>query len=152
MEASQAPSGPACGCCGPDPETAPIGEVTEEAIRLLVDSFYAKVRRDAELGPIFNGAIADGWDAHLATMYDFWSSIMLTSGRYRGNPVAVHRRLEGLNPELFERWLGLFAETCDELFDQTLANSFMDKARRIATSLQLALFYRPEQDRPRSAP
>ncbi len=142
-------AGACCGCCGPAP--AKLTEVTEPAIRLLVDRFYAKVRDDAELGPIFDRAVAD-WNTHLATMVDFWSSIMLTSGRYHGNPVAAHRRIEGITPALFEHWLELFAETCGELFDEAVAASFMDKARRIATSLQIALFYRPEQDRPRSAP
>jgi len=126
---------------------------TEDGIRLLVDRFYAKVRDDAALGPVFARAIAeDGWPAHLATMCDFWSSLMLTSGRYHGNPVAVHKRLDGVTPALFERWLALFAETCGELFDEELAAVFLDKARRVATSLQLALFYRPEHDRPRAAP
>jgi hemoglobin len=145
-----------CGCCAPEEtapirDVAPIGQVSEPAIRLLVDRFYAKVRKDPELGPIFAGAIED-WGPHLATMRDFWSSIMLTSGRYHGNPVAAHRPLEGVTPHLFERWLALFAETCGELFDDGRAATFMDKARRIATSLQLALFYRPEHDRPRRAP
>jgi hemoglobin len=127
--------------------------LSEDGIGRLVDTFYAKVRQDGELGPIFAQAIAeDGWSAHLATMHDFWSSIMLTSGRYHANPVAVHRRVEGITPALFERWLGLFGETCAELFSETIADSFVDKARRIATSLQLALFYRPEHDRPRAAP
>ena len=142
-------TGDCCGCCGPEP--AKLTVATEPAIRLLVDPFYAKVREDAELGPVFDRAIAD-WDPHLATMRDFWSSIMLTSGRYHGNPVAAHPRIEGITPELFERWLALFAATCGELFDADLTASFMDKARRIAASLQIALFYRPENDRPRSAP
>jgi hemoglobin len=139
----------ACGCCGH--EAALLGEVSEPAIRLLVDGFYAKVRQDPELGPIFERTIADGWDSHLATMRDFWSSIMLTSGRYHGNPVAAHRRVEGITPALFERWLALFAASCGELFEAPLAAAFMDKARRVAASLQIALFYRPEHDRPRSA-
>lgn len=142
---------PASSGGGDSASPAPISQVTEPAIGLLVDRFYTKVRDDAKLGPIFDRAIAD-WDPHLATMRDFWSSIMLTSGRYHGNPVAAHRRVEGITPALFERWLALFAETCDELFDEAIAASFMDKARRIATSLNLALFYRPEQDRPRSGP
>jgi len=146
-------TGPACCAdCAAEP-SAPFGQATEEAIRLLVDRFYAKVRQDAALAPIFAHAIADdAWAPHLATMSDFWLSIMLTSGRYHGNPVAAHRRLEGITPDLFERWLTLFAETCSELFDEALAAVFAGKARRIATSLQLALFYRPEHDRPRSAP
>ncbi len=143
--------GPACCASCAAEEPACFDRITEPAIRLLVDRFYARVRKDADLGPIFARAIKD-WDPHLATMRDFWSSIMLTSGRYHGNPVAAHRKLEGLTPQLFERWLTLFAETCGELFEEALAANFMDKARRIATSLQLALFYRPEHDRPRSAP
>ncbi len=128
-----------------DRPSGPPGEVTEEGIRRLMDRFYAKVRADAELGPIFARAVGDDWDTHLATMRDFWSSIMLTSGRYHGNPVKVHLAVEGLAPELFARWLTLFEQTCGELFDATIAQAFMAKAARIAESLKLALFYRPDR-------
>ena len=124
----------------------------ESAIRQLVDSFYAKVRADPELGPIFERAIPGDWGPHLATMHDFWSSIMLTSGRYHGNPVAIHLRVEGIEPRLFGRWLALFDETCRELFDDDVAEAFRAKAERIAESLKLALFYRPDRPWQRSAP
>jgi len=75
--------------------------LSEDAIRHLVDHFYTKVRADPELGPIFERAIAGDWGPHLATMHDFWSSIMLTSGRYKGNPIAVHLRVEGMEPASF---------------------------------------------------
>jgi hemoglobin len=142
-------------CPGVDCAHAPSDhtDLSEDGIHHLVDRFYVKVRQDPELGPLFAAAIAeDAWPAHLATMRDFWSSIMLTSGRYHGNPVTAHRSIEGITPALFERWLVLFAETCAELFEPSIVTAFMDKAKRIATSLQLALFYRPEQDRPRAAP
>ena len=119
--------------------------LSESAIRQLVDSFYAKVRADPELGPIFERAIPGDWGPHLATMHDFWSSIMLTSGRYKGNPVAIHLRVEGIEPQLFARWLALFDETCRELFDADIADAFRVKAARIAESLKLALFYRPDR-------
>lgn len=118
--------------------------VTEEAIRCLVDRFYDKVRANPDLGPVFERAIGDNWDPHLATMYDFWSSVMLTSGRYKGNPVAVHLKVVGLEPPLFEHWLALFDETCRELLDESSAEAFRIKAQRIAESLKLSLFYRPE--------
>ena len=107
---------------------------------------------DDELGPIFARSIPGDWGPHLATMRDFWSSIMLTSGRYHGNPVAVHGRLEGMKPQLFAHWLTLFAQTCEELFSPELADAFLGKARRIAESLKIALFYRPDRPWPRSAP
>jgi hemoglobin len=121
--------------------------LTEKAIGELVDRFYAKVRADAELGPVFERAISD-WGPHLATMRNFWSSVMLTSGRYKGNPVSVHRRVEGIEFELFGRWLALFHETCRELFDDEIAAAFGVKAERIAESLKLAMFYRPDRPWP----
>jgi hemoglobin len=122
--------------------------VTEEGIRRLVDAFYAKVRVDPELGPVFARAIPGDWQPHLNKMYDFWSSVMLTSGRYRGNPVAKHLAVEGITLELFERWLALFNETCGELFDDRLRTEFGARAARIAESLKLALFYRPDRPWP----
>ena len=76
--------------------------------------FYGKIRTDAELGPIFNRAIAD-WDPHLEKMCAFWSSVMRMSGRYHGNPMATHLRLKTVRPEHFQRWLALFGETAREL-------------------------------------
>jgi len=118
--------------------------VTENQIVTLVDNFYAKVRRDDVLAPIFERAIApDSWPVHLAKMYDFWSGVMLTSGRYKGNPMAVHMRVEGLEAGMFARWLTLFRATAEELFPPDLAASFREKSERIAESFKLGLFYRP---------
>jgi hemoglobin len=117
--------------------------VTEPAIALLVDRFYAAVRRDPVLAPVFEATIADNeWPEHLATMCRFWSSVMLTSGRYSGNPVAVHRAVQGLGRPLFARWLALFEATVRDLFAPEPAAGLIAKAHRIATSLQLALFHR----------
>jgi hemoglobin len=126
-------------------------EIDDAAIQALVDRFYAKVRRDPALGPVFEAAIAD-WGPHLRTMYDFWSSVMLTTGRYKGNPLMKHMRLPGITPGLFETWLRLFAETAEETVAPPLAARFVEKARRIAQSLQLGLFYRPDGLRIVAAP
>ena len=134
------------------PRPAKVDRPSEDAIRQLVDRFYSKVRADPALGPVFERAIAGDWGPHLATMHDFWSSVMLTSGRYKGNPVGVHLRVEGIEPPLFARWLALFNETCSELLDETVAAAFHAKASRIAESLKLALFYRPDRPWQGSAP
>jgi hemoglobin len=118
--------------------------ITEQAITRLVDGFYASVRQDAQLAPVFDRAIAEAaWPAHLDTMYRFWSSVMLTSGRYKGNPMAVHMGVAGIEPALFPRWLALFEAKAKELFAPELAATFIAKARRIAESLKLALFFDP---------
>lgn len=127
--------------------TAPV---TELQIRQFVDRFYGKVRADPDLGPIFERAIPSDWGPHLRKMYDFWSSVMLTTGRYKGNPVTIHQRIEGLEIGLFDRWLALFGESCDELLDEETAGLFWLKAVRIAESLKLALFYRPDRPWPQN--
>lgn len=118
--------------------------ITEASIVRLIDCFYAAVRCDPILAPVFEAAIAsEAWPEHLATMQRFWSAVMLTSGRYSGNPVAVHRAVRGLERTMFVRWLALFEQTAAELFAPEPAARLADKAGRIATSLQLALFHRP---------
>jgi hemoglobin len=117
--------------------------ITEDSIAILIDTFYARVRRHAALRPVFEAAIAEEeWPEHLETMRRFWSSVMLTSGRYSGNPVAVHRAVAGIERPLFAVWLELFTQTATELFETEPASEFATKAQRIATSLQLALFHR----------
>lgn len=110
--------------------------ITEELIERQVRAFYGKVRRDPVLGPIFAAVVKD-WEPHLLRMCAFWSSVLLTSGRYKGNPVAKHAPLT-LHPAHFARWLRLFAETANETCPPDVAALFATKAELIAQSLQLA--------------
>ncbi|WP_417496827.1 group III truncated hemoglobin [Maricaulis sp.] len=115
-------------------------------ISRLVDGFYAHVRADAVLGPIFDGEIGDGWDEHLAKLKRFWSSIMLHDGSYSGRPMPAHMKLTGLTPQHFETWLALFEQTLGEIGASEAAQAhFMDRAHRIAQSFQLNIFYNPKQ-------
>ena len=115
-----------------------------------MDAFYARVRADSALGPIFNDAIHD-WPAHLDQLTAFWSSVMLGTGRYKGQPVPAHfKHKDRISPALFDRWLTLWAETTDALLPPDAAAALQEKAARIAESLQLALFFRLEEpQRPR---
>jgi hemoglobin len=117
--------------------------ITEEDIDRLVPAFYARVRNDALLGPIFNGAV-DDWPHHLEKLKAFWSSVMLTSGRYKGNPMAAHVKHEPhMQREAFARWLELWQQTSEELLGPEAAAAFQDRAGRIAESLQLGVqFFR----------
>jgi hemoglobin len=129
--------------------TARYAEISETTIRVLVDSFYVRVRSDPTLGPIFANAIAEeAWSAHFEKMYAFWSSVMLRSGRYKGNPVATHREVAGVAPPMFGNWLDLFEATVKDLFVPEAACRIVSAARRIAGSLKLALFFNPDQALP----
>lgn len=117
-------------------------EIDEAQLEALVPRFYARVREDALIGPVFDGAIAD-WDDHLEKLVAFWSSVMLTSGRYKGNPVAAHmKHLGAITPPMFDRWLALWAEVAEEILPAPAASALQIKAARIAESLKLALYFR----------
>ena len=116
--------------------------MTEDQLAVLVDRFYAKVREDEMLGPVFNGAIAD-WPEHLEKLTAFWSSVMLTSGRYKGNPMMAHlRHVAAIRPVMFRHWLELWRETAGECLDEHAALAVTAKAERIAESLQLGMYFK----------
>ena len=95
-----------------------------------------KIRTDPALGPIFNREI-DDWDHHLAKMCDFWSSVLLMTGRFKGAPMAAHARLAEVRPTHFARWLHLFRQTAQEVCPPEAAALFVAKSKMIAQSLQL---------------
>lgn len=135
------------------PETGSGGklELTDANLATLVDAFYARVRQDPELGPIFNDAIHD-WPEHLERLSAFWSSVMLTSGRYKGRPVPAHKRHEDrIREEHFARWLALWGETTDALMTPDAAEALQAAAARIGESLKLALFFTLDGSRGRAA-
>lgn len=121
----------------PDAPGIPV-DITEIMIRDLVHAFYAKVRADSMLGPIFNSAI-DDWDAHLDKLCAFWSSVTLMTGRYKGTPMQVHAELPEISAAHFEQWLALFRDTAYEACPLPAAQLFVDRAERIAQSLQLGI-------------
>ncbi|GLQ92484.1 group III truncated hemoglobin [Dyella acidisoli] len=107
-------------------------------IALLVDCFYAKIRVDPLLGPVFNAAVHD-WEEHKRTLTSFWCSVALQANSYRGNPMAVHRMQPGIRAEHFERWLSLWKTTTRELLDESDAKLMLEHADRIGRSLRLGM-------------
>lgn len=107
---------------------------TEQEVVLLVNTFYARVKHDPLIGPIFTQHIQD-WPTHLETMVDFWSSVLRGTARFRGMPMVTHSRLEGITPEHFQRWLSLFRQTTHDLNNVALRERANDLSSRIAQSL-----------------
>jgi len=111
----------------------------EAALAALVRRFYAAAREDDRLGPVFAAAI-DDWDAHERRLIDFWTSLMLGSGRYRGNPAQMHLRHAGrIGPELFARWLALWRRCSEQTLPPAQAAAVQARAERIAGHLQRLL-------------
>ena len=124
---------------GDDAAVTVPGGATATSVDALVEAFYAKVRQDDLIGPVFERAIGDHWDAHLAKLKDFWSSVMLQTGRFRGAPMAAHLALGEIGPAHFCRWLALFHETATEVCPPAPAAAFIACSNMIAQSFQLGL-------------
>ncbi len=110
--------------------------ITEEMIRDVVHSFYATIRTDPALGSIFRRVIGEDWGPHLAKMCDFWSSVLLMTGRFDGDPMAKHVAVGGIRPTHFARWLHLFRQTVEKLCPPPAAEMFVMRSEMIARSLQ----------------
>lgn len=126
----------------PRPRVGPGAAVgiSEEMIHELVGAFYARVRRHELLGPIFATAIGpDEWPAHEAKIADFWSSVLLMTGRFKGSPMAAHARREAVQPEHFEVWLDLFRRTARDVWPLPAAALVVGKAEMIGASLRHGL-------------
>ncbi|MBO0323784.1 group III truncated hemoglobin [Muricauda sp. CAU 1633] len=109
-----------------------------EDIKLLVDTFYGKVKINPLLGPIFNDTIGDDWSGHLEKMYAFWQTVLFHEKAYQGTPFHPHLSLP-IGKDHFEQWLKLFQQTIDENFEGQIAEMAMFRANKIAEMFQYKL-------------
>jgi hemoglobin len=121
---------------------------TREDVYLLVSSFYDKVRKDNVLGPFFE--IIEDWDEHLEKLTDFWQSNLFLKTRYYGNPLEAHIKADNANDnsisELhFGLWLNLWFETIDSLFEGDIAQNAKQRARKMATFMNMSVFQARQQ-------
>ena len=111
--------------------------IDDPMIERLVRTFYGRVQADPLIGPVFAARIAD-WEAHIAKLCAFWSSVALMTGRYHGQPMQAHLKLP-VAAEHFDRWIAIFEATANELCPPQAAAHFIERARRIADSFELGM-------------
>lgn len=111
---------------------------TDEDVRNLVYTFYGKVKEDELLGPVFTAALPEDWSEHLQIMCNFWSTMLLYSAQYRGDPMTKHFSLP-IAPTHFSQWLTLFNGTVDSLFAGEVADNAKARAKNIARIMQSML-------------
>ena len=115
-------------------------ELDDAMVTAVVEQFYGRARRDEVIGPVFNRVIPEAdWPAHLKTIADFWSSMLLGCGRYYGRPMPKHIAIPELSDRHFARWLKLFRETVEELCPPDVAALFVERAERIGTNFRLRI-------------
>ena len=109
-------------------------------VTAVVEKFYGRARQDEVIGPVFNRVIPETeWPAHLKTIADFWSSMLLGTGRYFGRPMPKHIAIPELSDAHFVRWLALFRETVEELCPPEVAALFVERAERIGYNFRLRI-------------
>ena len=122
--------------------TPPL-ELTRDSLHRLVHTFYADVRADPELGPVFAAAIGDHWDSHLDRMVEFWCTVMLGTHSFKGNVYAKHVALKdtaGVDPKHFLRWITLWHRHTNALFDDAVAMDLQRSAHGMGRNLFFGLF------------
>ncbi len=124
-------------------------DITNRAdIKLLVDTFYEKIRVHEVLGPIFNGIITD-WESHLVLLTDFWETQLFLKRKYYGNPVTVHQEVDDkmnhtITSEHFGLWLNDWFATIDELFEGDTAWIAKNRAQKMSTMLFMQMYQHRE--------
>jgi hemoglobin len=116
--------------------------VNKEDIKLLIDCFYEKVRADDTIAYFFTEVVQVNWEKHLPVMYSFWENVLFHQGGYAGNPMLQHQHLHQkspMNAAHFKRWLLLFSETVDELYNGDNAETIKQRATSIATVMQIKI-------------
>lgn len=121
--------------------------LNEAMIRDVVGLFYAKAREDDIIGPVFKKAVPDErWQAHLDTIVDFWSSMLLGTRRYDGRPIPKHLALDILEDIHFKRWLALFRMTVNEICPPDIAEMFVDRSEKVGNSFRINIRMRRGED------
>ncbi len=116
--------------------------ITRDDIHRLVDAFYARIRADDRLGPIFAthvGTTGEDWAPHMAKIEAFWANVMLNERAYHGNPMLVHSAMPEIVGEDFAIWLDLFTLTATDTLPPEKAVVFDTLARRIGRSLKMGV-------------
>lgn len=113
---------------------------TLDDIKLLVNTFYSRIREDDMLGIIFDQNIQDRWPEHLSKMYRFWQTLLLGDYTYDGRPFPPHAHLP-IGKQHFDQWLSIFRKTVDDLFIGEKAEEAKWRADKMASMFQSKLEY-----------
>jgi hemoglobin len=108
-----------------------------DGISDLLRHFYADVRQDPLIGPIFNAQIKD-WKQHLEIIGKFWETIIGGPQTY-ARPMPMKHLPLRLREEHFERWLFLWQVNCRGHLPSEPAREMIDLAHHITSKLRIIL-------------
>lgn len=124
------------------PTLPPRFPITREQIETVVKRFYARVRKNPTIGPVFLESLTDAreiWGPHEAKIAGFWANAILHERSYDGNPMMIHSGISALRPEMFDVWLDLFTDTLRQTLPEPTAAAWEALARRIGRGLRMGV-------------
>ncbi|NDJ26878.1 hypothetical protein DMB95_03455 [Campylobacter sp. MIT 12-8780] len=120
-----------------------LDTINKEGIDRLMEIFYEKIRRDKDLGAIFNAKVGtddEAWQNHKAKISNFWQGMLLGQGDYNGQPMKAHIELPPFPREFFDTWLKLFEESLNQVFNEEMSAVILQRAQMIARNFQNVLY------------
>jgi hemoglobin len=113
---------------------------------LLLNTFYRKAFKDELIGRFFTEVVPLDLETHIPVIADFWEAVIFGKHGYRKNVMEVHQhihQLSAIKKEHLDRWVKLFTETADELFEGEKAILLKQRAASIATLMDIKLNHKP---------
>lgn len=107
---------------------------------VLMEQFYKKLLADDSINYLFTDIAKIDLEHHLPVLVDFWDGILFQSDTYKKNAMQPHLDLHRKSPlqkHHFDTWLNYFTQTVDELFGGEKAFLAKERARSIATVMQI---------------
>jgi hemoglobin len=114
----------------------------------LVRAFYARAMDDTMIGYLFTDVAKLDLEAHVPVITDFWETILLGGEAYRGGAFGPHLRLNAKSPLRgghFERWLTIWTQTVDALFEGPTAELAKSHAQRVARAFHRRIQGLPDE-------
>lgn len=111
-------------------------------VEALLRRFYGRALDDEVLAEPFAELRSTGLEAHVPTMCDFWETVLFRAGLYRGSALQAHRDIHARTPlseRHFRRWLTLWHNTVDEMYQGPAADRAKVQAGRIAWAMHRRL-------------
>lgn len=113
-------------------------------IEELLLGFYDTAFKDPLIGFYFTQIAHLDLETHLPVIADFWENIIFSNGKYKGNAIQPHQVLHRLSPFQdvhFDRWVFLFTQAIDQMFEGPNAELAKQRAQSIATVMKIKIIH-----------
>jgi hemoglobin len=113
-----------------------------EDLEKMLGAFYKKAFKDDLISHFFIEVVPLNLETHIPHITDFWESVLLDGRGYRKNVMEIHldiSKKSKIEKAHLDRWVKIFSETVDEMFEGTKASLAKQRAMSIATMMNIKI-------------